>query len=111
MLHGNLNRKKRLFEGLRVAFREPVTSNNALHSGISQMRRLRRAHGLQCNDHRIAPKESVMAESMTIALLGLVVLVLAAILVVEHYRREHRRNRQLRWLDTHPMRDWVHRRP
>jgi hypothetical protein len=30
---------------------------------------------------------------------------------MEHYRQEHRRNRQLRWLDTHPMKDWVHRRP
>jgi hypothetical protein len=31
--------------------------------------------------------------------------------VIEHYRREHHRNQQLRWLDTHPMKDWVHRRP
>lgn len=50
-----------------------------------------------------------MTES--IALLGVLVLIIAAILVAEHYRRERRRNQYLRWLDSHPMRDWLHRRP
>jgi hypothetical protein len=52
-----------------------------------------------------------MGESISVALLGVIVLIMAAILVAEHYRREHRRSQQLRWLDTHPMRDWLHRRP
>ncbi|CAB3798552.1 hypothetical protein LMG28614_04786 [Paraburkholderia ultramafica] len=52
-----------------------------------------------------------MAESISGVMLGVIVLIMAVILVAEHYRREHRRRRQLRWLDTHPMRDWLHRRP
>ncbi|WP_188131070.1 hypothetical protein [Paraburkholderia panacisoli] len=52
-----------------------------------------------------------MVESISGMLLGVIVLIVAAILVAEHYRREHHRNRQFRWLDTHPMRDWLHRRP
>lgn len=52
-----------------------------------------------------------MAESISGVMLGVIVLIMAAILVVEHYRREHRRGRQLRWLDTHPIHDWLHRRP
>ena len=49
-----------------------------------------------------------MAESMTGVLFGVIVLIMAAILVAEHYRREHHRNQPFRWLDTHPMRDWKH---
>jgi hypothetical protein len=56
-------------------------------------------------------KESAVAESMTVMLLGLVILALAGILVIQHYRQEHQRNQQFRWLDTHPMKDWIHRRP
>lgn len=53
-----------------------------------------------------------MGEAMTGVLFGVIALIVAAILVAVHYRREHHRNQQqLRWLDTHPMRDWVHRRP
>ncbi|MFM0342130.1 hypothetical protein [Paraburkholderia fungorum] len=52
-----------------------------------------------------------MVESISWMLLGAIVLIMAAILVAEHYRREHHRNQRLRWLDTHPMRDWLHRRP
>jgi hypothetical protein len=49
-----------------------------------------------------------MAESISGVMLGVIVLIMAAILVAEHYRREHHRSRQLRWLDTHPVRDWLH---
>ena len=52
-----------------------------------------------------------MAESMTVMLLGLVIAFLAGILVLQHYRQEHQRNQQFRWLDTHPMKNWIHRRP
>ncbi|CAB3790558.1 hypothetical protein LMG28138_03012 [Pararobbsia alpina] len=34
---------------------------------------------------------------------------MAAILVAEHYRRAQHRNQQFRWLDTHPVRDWLKR--
>jgi hypothetical protein len=51
-----------------------------------------------------------MAESMTVLWLGVMVLVLAAILVAGHYRREHYRNQQFRWLDTHPVKDWTQHR-
>ena len=52
-----------------------------------------------------------MDDSISVLLLGVIVMVVAAVLVVEHYKREQHRNRQLRWLDTHPMRDWIHHRP
>ena len=49
-----------------------------------------------------------MAVSMIGLWVGAVSLIVAAILVKEHYRHEHHRNQQLRWLDTHPIRDWLH---
>lgn len=49
-----------------------------------------------------------MAGSMTGVLFGVIALIMAAILVAEHYRREHHRNQQSRWLDPHPTRDWLH---
>jgi hypothetical protein len=52
-----------------------------------------------------------MAESLTAVWLGLIVLIMAVILVAEHFRRVPPRNRSLRWLDSHPMRDWLHHRP
>jgi ABC-type uncharacterized transport system fused permease/ATPase subunit len=52
-----------------------------------------------------------MAELITGVLSAVIVLIMAAILVAEHYRRERRRNQQLRWLDTHFIRDWLHHRP
>ena len=52
-----------------------------------------------------------MAESMTVFWLGLMVLIMATILIVEHYRRERSRSRHFRWLDSHPIRDWLHHRP
>jgi hypothetical protein len=49
---------------------------------------------------------------MAVAMIGLwvgaIAMIVAAILVKEHYRHEHHRNQQLRWLDTHPIRDWLH---
>jgi hypothetical protein len=52
-----------------------------------------------------------MDASLSAVLLGVMVLIVGAILVAEHYRREHRRNQYFRWLDSHPIRDWLHRRP
>ena len=49
-----------------------------------------------------------MTESMTAVLFWVIALIIAAILVAEHYRPAHHRNRQFRWLDTHSMRDWLH---
>jgi hypothetical protein len=52
-----------------------------------------------------------MAESLTVVWLGLIVLIMAVILIAEHFRREPPRSHYLRWLDSHPMRDWLHHRP
>ena len=41
-------------------------------------------------------------------LFGMIALIMAAILVAEHYRHAHHRNQQFRWLDTHPVRDSLH---
>jgi hypothetical protein len=49
-----------------------------------------------------------MAELMSGMLFGVIVLIMAAISVTEHYRPAHHRNRQFRWLDTHPVRGWLH---
>jgi hypothetical protein len=46
-----------------------------------------------------------MAGSMTGVLFGVIALIMAAILVAEHYRHAPHRNQQFRWLDPHPMRD------
>lgn len=51
-----------------------------------------------------------MVESITVSWLGIIVLALAAVLVAGHYRRERHRNRQFRWLDTHPVKDWTQHR-
>jgi hypothetical protein len=51
-----------------------------------------------------------MAESMTGVLFGMIALIMAAILVAEHSRHAHHRNQQFRWLDAHPVRDWLHHR-
>jgi hypothetical protein len=67
-------------------------------------------HRLKYRHARRWAKEVEMAESMTGMWLGVIVLIVAAILVAEHYRRERRRGRQLRWLDTHPTHDWLHHR-
>jgi hypothetical protein len=52
-----------------------------------------------------------VSELITGVVFGVIALVIAAILVAAHYRRARRRNQQLRWLDTHVMRDWLHHRP
>jgi ABC-type uncharacterized transport system fused permease/ATPase subunit len=52
-----------------------------------------------------------VAELVTGVLFGVIVLIMAAILVDEHYRRKRHRIQQLRWLDTHLIRDWLHHRP
>jgi hypothetical protein len=52
-----------------------------------------------------------MAESVTVVWLGVILLIMAVILLVEHHKREqHRMARHARWLDTHPTRDWLHHR-
>ena len=63
-----------------------------------------------CKRSRLG-KEFAMAESLTVVWLGLIVLIMAVILITEHFRREPPRSHYLRWLDSHPMRDWLHHRP
>ena len=46
-----------------------------------------------------------MAESMVSIVVGLIVLIVAAILVTSHYRRAHPRERLLQRLDAHRLWD------
>jgi hypothetical protein len=39
-----------------------------------------------------------------------VILAIALVVVSAHFRHEHHRARAARWLDTHPMRDWMRNR-
>jgi hypothetical protein len=55
-------------------------------------------------------KEVVMAESMESIVTGVIVLVVAAILVALHYRRERRRERWLSRLDGHRLWDRLRHR-
>jgi hypothetical protein len=54
--------------------------------------------------------EAVMAESMVSAVVGLIVLIVAAILVSSHYRRMHSRERLLQRLDGHRLWDRMRHR-
>ncbi|MFP3566383.1 hypothetical protein [Paraburkholderia sp. SIMBA_030] len=49
-----------------------------------------------------------MAESITGVLFGVIALMMAAILVAEHYRRALHRNQQFLWPDAHPVRERLH---
>ena len=51
-----------------------------------------------------------MSESWVGMIVGLFVLVTAAMLVIGHYRREHRRERLLRRMDHHDCWDVMRRR-
>ncbi|MGF6758755.1 uncharacterized membrane protein YdcZ (DUF606 family) [Paraburkholderia sp. GAS42] len=48
-----------------------------------------------------------MSQSMVSFVVGIVVLLCVAIFVATRYRREHKDEPVARWLDTHPIRDWM----
>jgi uncharacterized membrane protein YdcZ (DUF606 family) len=49
-----------------------------------------------------------MTQSMISFVVGIVVLLCVAILAAARYRREHKDEPITRWLDVHPIRDWLH---
>jgi hypothetical protein len=55
-------------------------------------------------------QEAVMAESMVSTVVGLIVLIVAAILVTSHYRRAHPREGLLQRLDAHRFWDRMRHR-
>jgi hypothetical protein len=59
---------------------------------------------------QVTSKEAAMAESIESTVVGLIVLIVAAILVTSHYRREHHRERLLSRLDAHRLWDRMRHR-
>lgn len=51
-----------------------------------------------------------MSQSMISFVVGIVVVLCVAIFAAVRYGREHRDLPVARWLDTHPIRDWLHHR-
>lgn len=49
-----------------------------------------------------------MTQSMISFVVGIVVLLRVAILAAGRYRREHKDEPVTRWLEAHPIRDWLH---
>ncbi|CAE6764737.1 hypothetical protein [Paraburkholderia haematera] len=48
-----------------------------------------------------------MSQSMISFVVGIVVLLCVAIFTEARYRREHKDEPMTRWLDAHPIRDWL----
>jgi uncharacterized membrane protein YdcZ (DUF606 family) len=48
-----------------------------------------------------------MSQSMISFVVGIVVLLCVAILAAARHRREHEDEPVTRWVDTHPIRDWL----
>ncbi|MFP3566378.1 hypothetical protein [Paraburkholderia sp. SIMBA_030] len=48
-----------------------------------------------------------MSQSMISFVVGIVVLLCVAIIAAARYRREHKDEPVTRWLDAHPIRDWL----
>jgi hypothetical protein len=51
-----------------------------------------------------------MSQSMISFVVGIAVVLCIAIFVAARYRQEHKEP-VARWLDTHPIRDWIRHRP
>ncbi|HEX3635938.1 MAG TPA: hypothetical protein VHV99_10685 [Paraburkholderia sp.] len=49
-----------------------------------------------------------MTDSMTSFVVGIVVVLCIVVFTVARYRREHKDLPVARWLDTHPIKDWLH---
>ena len=56
----------------------------------------------------LTSKEAAMTQSMISFVVGIVVLLCVATLATARYRREHKDEPGTRWLDVHPIRDWLH---
>jgi hypothetical protein len=51
-----------------------------------------------------------MSQPMISFVVGIAVLLCVAIVAAARYGREHKDEPVTRWLDTHPMRDWMRHR-
>ena len=51
-----------------------------------------------------------MTEPMISLIVGIVVLLCSAVVLKTRHRAAHKTGLQARWLDTHPMRDWMRHR-
>jgi uncharacterized membrane protein YdcZ (DUF606 family) len=49
-----------------------------------------------------------MTESMISFVVGIVVVLCIVTLTATRYRREHKDQPGTRWLDAHPIRNWLH---
>jgi amino acid transporter len=56
----------------------------------------------------LTSKEVAMTDSMTSFVVGIVVVLCIVVFTVARYRREHKDLPVARWLDTHPIKDWLH---
>jgi hypothetical protein len=62
---------------------------------------------------RMAPtsEEAAMTEPMISLIVGIVVVLCIAVVLVARHRAEHKGEpHAARWLDTHPLRDWMRHR-
>jgi hypothetical protein len=55
----------------------------------------------------LTSREAAMSQSMISFVVGIVVLLCVAIFTEARYRREHKDEPVTRWLDAHPIRDWL----
>jgi uncharacterized membrane protein YdcZ (DUF606 family) len=55
----------------------------------------------------LTSKEAAMTQSMISFVVGIAVLLCVAIVTAARYKREHKDQPIPRWLDMHPIRDWM----
>ena len=55
----------------------------------------------------LTSKEADVSQSMISFVVGIAVLLCVAIFAAARYRREDKDEPVTRWLDTHPIRDWL----
>lgn len=56
----------------------------------------------------LTSKEVAMTQSMMSFVVGIVVVLCLVIFTAARYRREHKDQSVARWLDTHPIKNWLH---
>jgi hypothetical protein len=55
----------------------------------------------------LTSKEAAMSQSMISFVVGIAVVLCVAIIAAVRYGQEHKDEPVARWLDTHPIRDWM----
>jgi hypothetical protein len=56
----------------------------------------------------LTSREVAMTESMISFVVGIVVVLCIVVFTATRYRREHKDQPVARWLDTHPIKNWLH---